>query len=216
MIFLGLSCYNAIDQHKAIYGESGRNEGLLMLLCYYLLFYAARLITSEKIRRLTINTFILFMFCHAVYGITQHWGVKDSIVPVIDHYFYAISGVAGNPNFMGSLMVMATAVSMGMCIFSENIFIKGIYGLLTGLFAFVLAYTKTMSGFVGVAMVMLTVFLLLLQAVYRKKGRKTAVLFASGSILLAILAVIVIDKATYGIVLAEIKGVINQLTGDIN
>lgn len=210
-----ISCFNALDRTKALYGESGRNEGFFMLLCYYLFFYAARMIISEKKRRLTADIFITIMALHALYGIAQFYSWPIGI-PVFDHYFYAVSGVAGNPNFMASLMVMAVGAALGMFLYSEKIYQKVAYMLLLALFAFTLIFTKTMSGYVGAGVIVLIVFLNFIKQITNKKGKKY------GAKLLLLLAAVgicglfVVDRLAYGIVSAEIKGILNQLSGGID
>lgn len=210
--FLLLSWRNALNPYKALFGESGRNEGLFMLLCYYLTFYTARLITNEKIRTRVVNIFIIIMAIHALYGLGQFYEL--TWLPFIhDYYHYAISGVAGNPNFMGSLMVMACGACVGMAIYSQKMMTKVIYVLLFPVFAATLIFTKTMSAYMGLAMILLTVFIIAVKFVGNRKGWKTAAAFVAIVAVTGAILLVIVDKLAYGIISIEI---INQLKNGIN
>ncbi len=213
--FLLLSWRNALSPYKALYGESGRNEGLFMLLCYYLLFYAARLISGEKMRSCLINIFIAIMALHALYGLGQFYEL--TWLPFIhDYYHYAISGVAGNPNFMGSLMVMACGACVGMAIYSKKMMAKIIYIMLFPVFAATLIFTKTMSAYVGLAMIVFVVFLSAAKYILNKKGAKTLLTFIALITICGVGLLFIVDKLAYGIISAEISGIINQLKNGID
>ncbi|MBQ8603334.1 MAG: O-antigen ligase family protein [Oscillospiraceae bacterium] len=214
IILLLLCCHNALSNHKAIYGEPGRNEGLLMLLCYYTVFYTARLLTDEKIRTALINIFLAITAAHALYGLGQFFELDRPFI--YDAYHYAVSGVAGNPNFMGSLMVMACGACLGMLIYTKNLLWKIIYGALMPVFMATLIFTKTMSAYVGLSAIILTLFLIYVRKIYGTKGRKAAAAFVGIAVVSGLVLLYTVDRLAYGIVTAEITGIINQMKNGVN
>lgn len=214
-VFSVLSVYNAIDPQKAIWGESGRNEGILMLLCYYLFFYTARLLTDEKKRSAAIYIFVVVLTLHALYGLAQFYSI-NIFIPVYDHYYYAISGVAGNPNFMGSLMVMSCAACTGLMIYTEKLWAKILFMCLLAINTATLIFTKTMSAYVGLTAVIFTVFVIWLNHLRKQKGTKTAIVVLTMLAVSFVICVFIIDKLTYGFISAELMGIYKQFKDGIN
>ena len=214
LLVLFINLRTALDPVKAIKGESGRNEGLIMLLCYYLFFYIARFVTAESNRKLVINIFLVVMTLHSLYGIGQFYELDISFIH--DYFHYAISGVAGNPNFMGSLMVMACGVCIGMAVYSEKTYSKIIYFSILPILGTALIFTKTMSAYVGLASIVFTLSVFITVNIYQKKGPKFTLFFIGALLITGILSIVIIDKLAYGIVTKEIFNILNQLNGDIN
>ena len=208
-ILLIINCITAKNHTYALFGAPGRNEGLFSLLCYYTLFYTSRLITNEKNRTLVINIFLTILTIHALYGIGQFYELGLSFIH--DYYHYAISGVAGNPNFMGSLMVIASAVSIGMAVYSNKRSKKIVYLVLTFIFVTALIFTKTMSAYLGLAAILFTLFLLFTVYIFKAKGKKVTTIFIFSILTVGFILLFVIDKLAYGIISSEIKIILTQL-----
>lgn len=209
IILLIIGCFTAQDRYNALFGAPGRNEGLFMLLCYYTLFYSARLIADEKKRTLLINIFLTVLTIHALYGIGQFYELDLSFIH--DYYHYAISGVAGNPNFMGSLMVMASAVAIGMAVYSNKTVSRFIYSILSVVFITALIFTKTMSAYLGLAGILFTLFVFFTVHIYKAKGTKTVALFILFAVSAGLILLFIVDRLAYGIISAEIKIILNQI-----
>lgn len=107
LIFLGIiSSIFAINKTLSILGESKRNEGLLSLLSYYLIFLNIKNIGNEKYKHNIIKIFIILGLFQVIYSILQVY----TNFAYIKHYTrsYMAMGLCGNPNFLGSYMVMLT------------------------------------------------------------------------------------------------------------
>lgn len=211
---LGLMCavvmlcvFAADNNYMALTGTS-RNEGGVMLLCYYVFFFGARFVAGQRARKFLLNIFLGVGAAHCIYGLCQFFDVGNGIY---DSYHYAISGVTGNPNFMGSLTVLLLGVAVGMARYSRNIFAKAVYFALCALVGVTLLLTKTVSAYVGAVAVAAVMAVLILSDVACEKGRKTAMLTAGG-IALAAVTVTALALAMPGSGLAEeISAVVSQL-----
>lgn len=170
LILEAFSVLNSVNTKTSIWGTGGRNEGILMLCSYYAIFYVARLLTSDRSKVILVNGFLGITLLHSIYGLCQYFGIATSFV--FNSYPGMVSGVAGNPNFMGTLLVMASGLSAGMFYYSEKLYQKFSYLGLLVVYLFTLLLTKTMSAYFGVA-VMILVFLGYL-TITRNKHRQFA------------------------------------------
>ena len=104
-----ISTIFAVHQHKAIYGEINRFEGLLSLLSYYIIFLNLKNLKTKKIKDLIIKLF----FIVGIVGVTYAFLQVFTDLPFIRKYSkpYMSHGLSGNPNFFGSLTVMLTVLS---------------------------------------------------------------------------------------------------------
>ncbi|MBQ3008597.1 MAG: O-antigen ligase family protein [Oscillospiraceae bacterium] len=203
------SYYFSPDRLTALKGASGRNEGLIMLLCYYLIFFTTRFVVSDKGKNIIINTFLGICTVHSIYGLCQFFDAGPRFI--FDSYHYAISGVTGNPNFMGSLMVIALGISAGMFLYFPDKVKKLIYFVITLLFAAVLVLTRTMSAYVGAAAMGVVFIILVDLEIKKRKGTKIALFSLFIVFVLAVVLVIVADKILYGLISKEIGNSLNQL-----
>lgn len=146
LVFAALSVTFSGNPYQSVHGSSARCEGLFMLHSYYLFFYLARLVEDPRLRRGVVYVFLGVQTVHCLYGLNQQY---HFIQGGFDYYFYAISGLAGNPNFMGTLTVMASALALGLLIYSGKVRDKAICLVLLGVFLATLLLTKTLSAVVG-------------------------------------------------------------------
>lgn len=104
-----ISTYVAVDTHKSIIGEYHREEGLLSIISYYLLFLNVKNIDKEKYKKGIIIAFIAVGVLQSIYAIlqvyTQFEFIRHSSIP------YMAMGLNGNPNFFGSYMVMLSLLT---------------------------------------------------------------------------------------------------------
>ena len=155
-LFLGLSAWGLVsvlfsaDRHTSFWGSASRCEGLLMLLCYYLFFYLGRLVCEPGLQNKLLLFFLGVMLLHCLYGLSQQyhfWG------GTFDYYYYAISGVAGNPNFMATLTVMAVCVALGLLLFSRSLPLRIACAVVLPVYLATMALTKAVSAVLGMAVV---------------------------------------------------------------
>jgi len=111
-ILLCVSILFALDKSIAIQGRVFRNEGLITIIMYMLLFLAAR--SVKKLNIHFINFALLSALIVSVYGILQYFGI-DPIPRDAVRSLWATNVVfstIGNPNFLGSYIVLMIPLSI--------------------------------------------------------------------------------------------------------
>ena len=192
---------------SALYGD-GRLEGGVMLFCYMVYFLTGRNISGLKSEKIVLAGFVAVASAHCVYGLAQYFDLSEK---VFDSYHTAISGVAGNPNFMGSLTVMALGITAGMALFSKGFVAKIIYGAMAVLAGITLLLTKSLSACVGAVAVAAVLAGALVYRVYLIKGKKTAALATVVCAVAGIIAIVCADMATGGMIKTEISALLTAV-----
>lgn len=153
-----ISTICAVDINKSIYGEYKRNEGLLSIISYYLIFLNVKNIKNDKYIKLIIKTFIVVGLVQVVYAFLQVY----TEFGFIKHYSrpYMASSLSGNPNFFGSYMVMHTLIMFVLYLLKD----KKIYLILSLIFFSGLCLGSSTGPFLG--FIVTTIFFIIC---YRKK-----------------------------------------------
>lgn len=110
LIFAGV-CSLLVSDNKiiSIYGSDIRHEGLLSLMAYYVIFFAAALLKDKKYRRVLLYCFLCMGSVISVLGIIQFTGICG-----FGEKYPGIAYVPmRNPNFFGGFAVMFTGVAIG-------------------------------------------------------------------------------------------------------
>lgn len=171
LLFIALlSTFTSLDVSRSIWGDSGRYEGLFMLMSYYIIFISSMLITSDKRKLFLLNAFILIGIIHCFYGICQRFDLFEGIV--IDRYGNSVSGVAGNPNFMGTYTVLLSGLASSFFYFSKNIKNRIMYLIALGIFLITLILTNAMSALFGVS-IMVIVFFAIIISTWKKYDNRS-------------------------------------------
>lgn len=144
----------------SIYGTFMRNEGLISLICYYLIFLNARMLKNNdvsKILKLYIGLGIgQFFLCLCQVFIRGFFSA--------DVFFnYMARGFYGNPNFLGSSVIMLLSICLGLYLFNNNK--KFLY--LTILFFINLIMAQSTGPFISFIFLMLCLFIYVL---YKRKN----------------------------------------------
>ena len=105
LIFTGLlTSFFAINTEISFLGKDYRHEGFLSLLSYYLLFITWKdKATKDDIKKI-INIFVFIGIFNSLYSILQVYTKLPFILRYTREPMMA-SGICGNPNFFGSLVV---------------------------------------------------------------------------------------------------------------
>ena len=200
-IFRSASIYNGIN-------------ALIWLLTYTILFFVvANNFNSLSQLRAIIWAFILAGFLVSLYGIlqTEAGGVLDRL-----YHFFLTRGqhlVAlrerrpvssfGNINFAAQYMVAVIPLSLVFFLFSRNALSMAVSGLMTTTMLFYLLLTQSRGGWVGLAMAMGFLFILILKLSLQhkkvpiwKRVKKRAIVLLR--VLLLIAVVFSILSATLG------------------
>ena len=109
-----ISTIFAINVNVSIFGEVRRDEGLLTLISYYLIFLNAKSIKESQNKKILINTFLGLGLFQVLYSIIQVY----TTLPINRHNIpYMATGLCGNPNFLASYMSM-------LVILAGSLFVK--------------------------------------------------------------------------------------------
>ena len=158
-LFATLSYFFSIDVTTSLWGTKGRYEGLLMLMSYYTIFISATLIRTDTLKLKLTQTFLFIGILHSLYGLCQHFNLFEPII--IDRYGYSISGVTGNPNFMGTYTVLLSGLASTFFYYAKKTSTRIFYYLCLLLFLFTMILTNTMSALFGTAAMILVFFIYL-------------------------------------------------------
>lgn len=149
-----ISTVFAQDVKISIFGELNRNEGLLTLLNYYFLFLNVKNINEKKYKEKIINLFIILGVFQVIYSILQVYTDFN----FIKHFSksHMAMGLCGNPNFLGSYMVMLVLITSTLYLLKN----KNIYLILSCLFVLGLYLANSTGPFIGfiLALIFLIIF----------------------------------------------------------
>lgn len=220
-IFGLLSTMSSLVPEISFFGARARDEGLLMLLCYYLFFLMATLIKSPKVKKHLIIIMIFLGIVHSLYGGAQYFDLFKSAV--INKYGKMASGVAGNPNFFGSLQVLLIGLSIGLFYYAKGFAKKVVYLILAVTFLGTMILTKTMSAMFGVVViaVIFASYIIITHRSKRIAEKVTSAHLLGGGLLLFALLLVVFNTTTNGYLYREMIGMYQEITqmvstGEIN
>lgn len=112
-----ISCLFSMDYNISIFGANNRNEGLIVLLSYYLMFLNSRMLNREQVKKL-LNILICCGMFNFLYAILQ---IIFKVPFVIKFkWCWMASGLNGNPNFFGAFMCTVGLLSVCMYLFNEK------------------------------------------------------------------------------------------------
>ena len=112
LILLIIVTNNSIDINTSIWGAYGRNEGLLCILSYYLLFLNSKDLDKKQIITI-IKVFFGTGIVQFIYCLLQVFvrlpGIK---LFSLNGSNYMAMGFVGNPNFLGSYCIMILCLAL--------------------------------------------------------------------------------------------------------
>ena len=116
LVFVGiLSCMFSMDKMISIFGKDFRHEGFLSVLSYYLLFINWKENGNKEDIKKFLKLLVIIAIVNAIYSLFQMYTNFNFILIYFDYYGKMASGMCGNPNFFGSLIV--TVLSIVTCNF---------------------------------------------------------------------------------------------------
>jgi len=110
-----ISCMVSIDKIISIFGKDFRHEGFLSILSYYLLFVNWKENGNKEDVKKFLKLLVIIGIINAIYALFQMYTNFDFILIYTDYSGKMASGICGNPNFFGSLIV--TVLSIVTCNF---------------------------------------------------------------------------------------------------
>ena len=105
-----ISCIFSIDKMFSIFGKSFRHEGFLSMLSYYLLFINWKENGNKEDIEKILKLLVIIAVTNSIYSLFQMYTNFDFILTYFDHGKKMASGMCGNPNFFGSLIVTVLAI----------------------------------------------------------------------------------------------------------
>ncbi len=158
-IFATISTYFSINPDVSLVGISGRNEGLLMILCYYSILLVNSFIQNPKKKRLIIITFLL-----------------SSLLQLQDPFFHVKNtGLVGHHNFFGTFTLMVYTLSTGMFIFNSEKKEKYFYLLISTIFFTYFICCVTSSVIIALFFVLIAVIGYMVILTILKYNKKTKI-----------------------------------------
>jgi len=154
IVFALISAVLAIDVKSAFFGFESRYEGFFTIVYYLELLYLSSFVESKK-KKIIIVSILVFGLFHVLFTFLEIIGFFRTN----NNVFIKPCGIAINPNFFGTMMVLCSTYSIGLFIDSDDILEKTIYSFLTILYIFGLFASNTLSALIGLVFALLFVFI---------------------------------------------------------
>lgn len=192
------SSITAINPKYAFFGNQFRYEGFFVILGYYLLILNWKKYGEEIDIKKIIKTILLITVIHCIYGLLQEY-TNFSFILRFTSNKEMISGIAFNPNFLGSLLV--TSLGLTSSIFLTNDKHKKTMIFLTILFTLSLINTNSTGPLLTlfIILILLPIYLLILKKLSIKKY-----LILITTIILTIIGTITINTKLFNIKTCEL------------
>ena len=111
LVIVGIvSCIFSIDKMISIFGKDFRHEGFLSVLSYCLLFINWKENGSKEDIKKFLKLLITIAVINSIYALFQTYTNFDFVLTYFDYDGKMASGMCGNPNFFGSLIVTVLAI----------------------------------------------------------------------------------------------------------
>lgn len=116
LVFIGIiSCIFSMDKMISIFGKSFRHEGFLSVLSYYLLFINWKENGNKEDIKKFFELLVIIAVINSIYALFQMYTNFNFVLTYFAYEGKMASGMCGNPNFFGSLIV--TVLSIVSCNF---------------------------------------------------------------------------------------------------
>ena len=156
---------NAIDKDMSMWGNNFRHEGFVTLTTYYLIFLNSKCLLKRKWITTIIYTFIGIGILQFIFCFMQMY-FKDllSLELVYKTNSNMASGFIGNPNFMGSFIILLLGFVVVKYLTNEKHWIWHL--LLTIIFFINLLFTQSTGPFLG--FIVMIIFILIFLIIKKK------------------------------------------------
>ncbi len=178
-----ISTLLASDLKLAILGITDRYEGILSLISYALIILTVKNLPLKNRYVTIINTFITLGVIQAVIAIIQCFSTSEYVLRF--SYVFMANSLCGNPNYLGSYMMINAIIAMGMYLLSEKY--NKIYFFCTLLFVFSLILAQSSTPLLGLAFGILFILIYIFKN-YKDKIKK-AIFIAGLSTIVAVVSI---------------------------
>lgn len=156
--FAFISTHFAEIKYISIYGAEYRHEGLLTLLSYYFMFLNVKNLSNEEYKRKIIDIFLTVGLLESIYSIMQVY-TEFSFIKQYTKSYMAM-GLCGNPNFLGSYIIMHLLIAFSLCLTTNDFK----YKILTVIFFITLCLANSTGPFLAFIISVIFFFI-----IFRKK-----------------------------------------------
>lgn len=178
---------NAVDVQTSIWGAYTRDEGLLSLISYYILFLNCKSMDKKEIK-IIINTLFIVGILQFVYCLLQVFVRGDYVAGFSLHgtVNHMAAGFIGNPNFLASYCIILLGLAIGFYL---------LYGGKKYLFLSLIFYINLiLAQSTGQFFALIILFIFIIIFLWKKKVidfKKIGILFVSFIVLFLLTANIV-------------------------
>ena len=149
-----LSTLDSWSKIQSLYGNSGRFEGIIAIISYFLLFLGATIIYEKKSISFILDMVVGAGVLNAVIASLQKLRVISTafryLFPTVEENVYIPTGLVGSPVFLATLLVLVNSVALFGALFDESKKRKAFYGFAVVLFAVVAPLTDSLVAFIGI------------------------------------------------------------------
>lgn len=183
----------SIDKNISLFGKGYRHEGLFTVLSYYLLFITWKVEgTKDDIKRI-INVFVFMAVINSIYALFQIYTPFKFVLRYgMDQQM--ASGISGNPNFFGSLIVTVLGIITSNYLINKKLCIKQI--LLIILLFISLINSQSTGPFITY---IITILFLIVYLFIKKKIVMKNIIYLTLILIMTYISVLYININLFGI-----------------
>lgn len=119
----------SIDSKISFLGKAYRHEGFFTILSYYLLFITWKVEGNKEDIKRIIKIFLIMAIINSIYGLMQLYTPFKFILRYTPDK-QMVSGISGNPNFFGSMIVTVLSIITTKFLIEKKIFIKQLFTII--------------------------------------------------------------------------------------
>ena len=185
LLFSIISSIFAKNIETAIFGSWERYEGIFVICYYFTILFLTSFIKKEYKKKI-IYSILVFGLIQCIYAICQKLNLFNAETMLHNGFRWA-TGFTGNPNFLGTLMLICICYSIGLYI-DSNDKIKMILLLsLIFIFSIGILLSKTRSCMIGLIFVMIILLIYSIKNKYIKKYIVLSIILVISTIFMQVL-----------------------------
>lgn len=207
LIFAGiLATIFSINKNISLFGKAYRHEGFLSILTYYLLFIDWKIEgTNEDIKRI-IKILVIYAVFNSIYALLQIYTPFRFVLRYGPDKQMA-SGISGNPNFFGSMIVTILSIITTKFLYNSKISIKEIFLII--LMFISLINCQSTGPFIAY---IITIIFLIIYLIVKKKIIIKKIFYLLLILIITYLSIFLINKYIFNIKKCELC----DLTVEVN
>lgn len=200
----------AIDSNTSWFGKEYRHEGFFTILSYYLLFITWKVEGNKEDIKKIINVFIIMAIVNSVYALFQLY-TSFRFVLRYSADLDMVTGICGNPNFFGSLIVTVLSIVTVRFLTESKTSIKNI--LLIILFFISLINSQSTGPFITYLVVIIFFITYLL---VKKKTFIKNIIYLILMLIVICFSILIINRHVFNIEKCEICDLVNVFSNKVD